>query len=140
MRKFCIMGIAAILMVLSLTGCINDKRTSSANSAEVKSSYQITYYGKDGVVFSDTALTNEKLAESIIMDFLMKSAAWQGVDITTLEEYYLIERITSPTEENRVYYAYLLEDGSSVLQGGSDGMYSYLSQKLYDELDAIYLN
>lgn len=175
MKRFCIMGIAAILMIAVLVGCSGDKPTSSAASAEGNATYQIadysrdsavisdatladekltssatpaegnatyqiTYYGKDGAIISDVALTDEKLAESIMMDVLVKSAAWQGVDIATLEAYYLIEQTSAATDETSAYYAYLLEDGKAVLQGSSNGMYSYLSQELYDALDTIYLD
>lgn len=140
MKRFYIMGIAAILMVAVLVGCSDDKLTSSAASAEGNATYQITDYDKNGAVISDAALTDEKLAENIMMDVLVKSAAWQGVDITTLEEYYLIEQTVAGTDETSAYYAYLLEDGKAVLQSESNGMYSYLSQELYNALDAIYLD
>ncbi|MFT3985418.1 MAG: DUF5301 domain-containing protein [Lachnospiraceae bacterium] len=88
---------------------------------------------KNGEVISEAPLESE-LAEAAIMDVLVKSAAWEGVDITTLKECYLIRRTFPKADETHDYYAYLLEDGRAVLQSGTAGQYSILSQELYSEL------
>lgn len=64
MKRFCIMGIASILMIAVLVGCSGDKLPSSAASAEDNTTYQITDYNKDGAVISDATLTDEKLTNS----------------------------------------------------------------------------
>lgn len=100
--------------------------------------YRVTRYGKGGEVMSMASLTDETLIQKILMDTLSKSAAWQGVDIATLEEYYLIEEHLPSSGETRRRYVYLLEDSRPVLQWEENGIYSILSQALYDELDSIY--
>lgn len=112
---------------------------SSAQTSSEAASYSVTRFGKGGEVISIAALTDETLVKNILMDAQSKSAAWQGVDVETLEEYYLIEQSFSDKGETHQYYAYLLKDGSAVLQSENKGMYSYLSQELYDALDSIYV-
>lgn len=89
---------------------------------------------ENGEVVSEYPLEINELADAVIMDIMAKSAAWEGVDITTLKECYLIRQTFSKTNEIHDYYAYLLEDGRAVLQSGTDGRYSILSQELYLEL------
>ena len=79
------------------------------------------------------------------MDYMVKSAAWEGMDITTLEECYLIRRTLPDTGEVHDFYAYLLggdttalEAGTAVLQAGTDGRYSVISQDLYRELETCF--
>lgn len=88
---------------------------------------------ENGEIISEYPLESE-LAEAVIMDVLVKSAAWEGVDITTLKECYLIRQTFPKADETHDYYAYLLEDGRAVLQSGTAGRYSILSQELYSEL------
>ena len=75
---------------------------------------------------------NAKLAEELIMDHMIKSAAFPGVDIKTLEECYLL-RVTYTDDTTIDYYAYLL-NGNSVMQRGTDGLYSHIDYSLYEEL------
>lgn len=98
-----------------------------------KPSYSIEKL-KNGKVISKYPLENPDLADAIILDYMVKSAAWEGVDITTLEEYFLIHQTFEKANESHDYYAYLLKDGTAVLQSGKDGWYSVLSQELYLEL------
>ena len=69
------------------------------------------------------------------MNALVKSAAWEGVDITTLEECYHIQQTLPETQEVHDYYAYRLKDGRVVLQSGAVGWYSTLSDNLYEALE-----
>jgi len=75
---------------------------------------------------------NAKLVEDIIMNYMVKSAAWPGVDIKTLEECYLV-RVTYHDGTRSSYYAYL-HDGKAVLQCGADGLYSRIDDELYEKL------
>lgn len=88
---------------------------------------------ENGVSISDYAL-DEQLAETIIMDVMVKSAAWEGIDINTLKECYRIRQTFLHANENHDYYVYLLEDSTAVMQAGTDGRYSVLSKELYLEL------
>lgn len=114
---------------------------TSKSTKPQKASYHFTCFDKGDEVISIDSLTDEKLAENIILDSMLKSAAWPGVDISTLEKYYFIEQTFSTEGETEThdYYAYL-KDGKAVLQSGAHGMYTFLSMELYDELDNIYQN
>lgn len=103
--------------------------------------YAIARLVKNGMLSWGTA-TNEQLAQDIIMDVLVKSAAWDGVDIATLEDYYLIRQTFPESNEVHDYYAYRLPDGTAVLQAGTKGRYSILSEELYESLakDVMYPN
>lgn len=95
--------------------------------------YAIARLDKNGVLSWGTA-TNVQLAQDILMNALVKSAAWEGVDVATLKEYFLIRQTFPKTDEVHDYYAYLLPDGTAVLQSGVAGQYSVLSESLYTQL------
>lgn len=103
--------------------------------------YTIAMLDRNGSLSWGTA-TNQQLAQDIIMDVLAKSAAWDGVDIATLEDYYLIRQTFPESKEVHDYYAYRLPDGTAVLQGGTKARYSILSEELYESLakDVMYPN
>ncbi len=96
--------------------------------------YNIAKLGKNGEILDGSFFENQQLALAIINDYMVKSAAWEGVDITTLKECYLIRQIFPESLETHDYYAYLQKDGTPVLQSGTDGRYSVLSSELYSEL------
>ncbi|WP_312047455.1 hypothetical protein [Anaerotignum sp.] len=68
------------------------------------------------------------------MNALVKSEAWEGVDVATLKEYFLIRQTFPETDEVHDYYVYRLPDGTAVLQTGIKGRYSVLSEELYESL------
>ncbi|NLX75372.1 MAG: M56 family metallopeptidase [Synergistaceae bacterium] len=78
-------------------------------------------------------LENEDLAKQIVMNSLAISAAFEGVDIDTLDNYYHIHYLIAEDSTRKDYYAFLL-DGRPVLQFGKDGRYVRLNDELYDEL------
>ncbi len=109
---------------------------SAEKTAEtVSAKYSIMRLGKNGKVLSEYSSENQQIAEAIIMNALVKSAAWEGVDITTLEECYHIQQTLPETQEVHDYYAYRLKDGRVVLQSGAVGWYSTLSDNLYEALE-----
>ena len=75
---------------------------------------------------------DSKLAQEIIMNYMIRSSAWPGVDTNTLENCYLLRTIYSDgtTSEN---YAYLHE-GKAVMQHGKDGHYTIVDTGLYERL------
>ncbi|MEG1894072.1 MAG: DUF5301 domain-containing protein, partial [Clostridia bacterium] len=100
----------------------------------VSTAYIIMKLGKNGEVLAEGTAENQELAQKIVMDGLVKSAAWEGVDVGTLEECYLIRQSFAEANEIHDYYAYRLADGTSVLQSGTDGRYSAISSDLYLQL------
>jgi len=101
----------------------------------VAAEYSITKQSKRGEVLLEFSSERQQLAEDIIMNALVKSAAWEGVDISTLEECYRIRQTLPETGEVHDYYAYRLKDGTPVLQSGTVGRYSSLSDDLYESLE-----
>ncbi|MDF2839193.1 MAG: hypothetical protein K0S60_896, partial [Evtepia sp.] len=89
-------------------------------------------YGEVTSAGSELSDNDAKLAEDIIFDYLVKSAAWPGVDLKTLKECYLL-RATDQNGTIIDYYAYLL-DGKPVMQVGPDGYYSRIDEGLYKRL------
>lgn len=82
-------------------------------------------------------LKNEDLAKEIVINSLAISAAWEGVDIDTLDDYYHIHYLIAEDSTMKDYYAYLL-DGKPVLQYGKDGQYIRLNDELYDKLESSF--
>lgn len=73
-----------------------------------------------------------KLAEDIIVNCMVRSTVWPGVDINSLKECYLL-RATCSDGTLTEYYAYL-HDGKAVMQRGKDGFYSLIDNGLYKRL------
>lgn len=95
--------------------------------------YSIAMLDKNSALSWSTA-ANSKLARDILMNALVKSETWEGVDVASLKEYFLIRRSFPETDEVHDYYAYRLPDGTAVLQTGAKGRYSVLSDDLYESL------
>jgi hypothetical protein len=95
---------------------------------------------ENGKIISEYPLESSELADTVIMDVMVKSAAWEGIDISTLKECFQIHQTFPEANESHDYYAYLLEDGRAVLQSGKDGWYSILSQELYSQLVELWSN
>ncbi len=108
---------------------IFEAESSNALTAE----YTIAMIDSNGALLWGT-LANEQLAQDILQDAFLKSAAWEGMDISTLKEYFLIRQTFPQTQEVHDYYAYRLPDGTAVLQTGVKGQYSILSENLYELL------
>ncbi len=96
--------------------------------------YSIAMLNKNGA-FSWSTAANAQLAQDIIMNALVKSAVWEGVDVATLKECFLIRQTFPEADEVHDYYAYRLSDGTAVLQTGAKGQYSVLSEELYESLE-----
>lgn len=79
-------------------------------------------------------IENEDLAKEIIINALAISAAWEGVDIDTVDNFYHIHYLIAEDSTMKDYYAFIL-DGNPVLQFGKDGQYVRLSDNLYDNLE-----
>ncbi len=107
---------------------------SGTTEETVEEEYSIMKLVKNGEVLFKYSSETQSLARAIIMNAAVKSAAWEGVDITTLEECYRIRQTFPQTQEIHDFYAYRLKDGTAVLQSGEVGQYSILSDDLYKTL------
>lgn len=110
----------------------------NVTSASIEENYSRTIdlmrleRGKILRIISPLSDNNIQLAENIIMNYMVKSSAWPGVDIETLEECYML-RTTYSDGTSTDCYAYML-DGKAVMQMGTDGFYSYIDDELYEKL------
>ncbi len=106
---------------------------------DIETRYEINKmkYGKKKETNDDLSKEEVELAEAVILNGLLKSAAWQGQDITQIDECYAIHKVFTDIDMKNSYYAYLIEDDVSVLQNGSNGYYSVLDRKLYDKLTEV---
>lgn len=107
-------------------------------AGDAEALYSIMKLDENGGTLYETPSEIQTLAQEIIMNVIVKSAAWDGVDIRTLQESYRIRQHFPQTGEIHDYYAYQLEDGRAVLQGGTNGMYSILSSELYAQLVLLF--
>lgn len=95
--------------------------------------YSVAKIEKNGEML-DGYYINKKLVMEIVDSYKVKSANWDGIDISTLEESYLIRQFFPDTLVTYDYYAYKQKNGTAVLQFGKDGQYSILPPELYAEL------
>ncbi len=84
--------------------------------------YTISPFGADDAV----------LAKQIIEDFMIKSTAWDALDIRQFDTCYMI-RQSYPDGTVLTYYAFMY-DGKACLQDESSGQYSIVQTELYDAL------
>ncbi len=105
------------------------------NNNVVESSEPLISKVVNGAV--SATITNKDLAKEIVMNSLAISAAWEGIDIDSLDNYYHIQYLIAEDSTIKDYYAFLL-DGKHVLQFGKDGRYVRLNDELYDKLESSF--
>ena len=71
--------------------------------------------------------------EAIVFDALVKSAAWEGVEASELEDCVILSFDWMPDSERQTYYQYRV-DGRPVLQMGETGMYTMMGGDAYLQL------
>ena len=129
-----IMSAIVIVAVVSIGLLTNPKEQEPTLGAENSISYELIHLIKGEVKYKISPLSGDDsiLAEDIIMNYMIKSAAWPGIDISTLEECYLLH-VTHSDGTTTDYYAYL-HDGRAVMQFGAEGQYSIIDNGLYEKL------
>ena len=78
---------------------------------------------------SERAVTSEaetRMVQEIVFDYMVKSAAWEGVEASELEDCIVLSFDWTPDAERQYYYQYEAE-GRPVLQAGEAGMYTVMS-------------
>lgn len=80
--------------------------------------------------YEPTTPEDLKFLDNVIFDFMIKSAAWPGINIDELDTYMLLRR------EGADYYIYKL-NGKTCIQMNKDGFYSILDSKLYEKLQNL---
>ena len=112
----------------------NPKEQKPIFNEENSVSYEFIQLVNGEVQYTVSPLSgdNAQLAEDIIMNYMIKSAAWPGMDISTLGECYLL-RATYSDGTTSDYYMFL-HDGRAVMQWGIDGHYSFIENELYKKI------
>lgn len=112
-----------------------EKTVDLLNTPAFSVSYSLTQLknGKVQATLSPLSGDGARLAEDVIFNYMVKSAAWPtNTDIKALNECYLL-RAAYPDGTTTDYYAYIL-DGKSVMQYGTDRFYSLIDEGLYKKL------
>ncbi len=113
--------------------------TQGLSSTEDSTSHEIIHFLNEEIrVIVSLSGDDAQLAEDVIMNYMIKSAAWPGIDLQTLDECYLL-RVTYSDGTITDYYAYLL-NGNAVMQMGMNGRYSRIDNDLYENLVKLVQN
>ncbi len=91
---------------------------------------------RDAETVSERAIVSEeeaKLVQEIVFDYMAKSAAWEGLEVSELEECITLSFDWTADAPRQSYYQYE-SDGRHVLQAGEAGMYSIMSDAAYEKL------
>lgn len=151
MKKLLLILMAAILFA---AGCSNrleapltvDAPTPMPNADEAETSADETspaVYSditvsvrRNAVNGSERAITGEeetRMVQEIVFDYMVKSAAWEGVEVSELEDCITLSFDWTADTERQSYYQYDSE-GRHVLQAGEAGMYTIMSDDAYEKL------
>ncbi len=134
-RSFWIIMSAVVAAAAVSIGLLtNPKEQEPMLNAEDSIYYELIQLVNEEVKYTISPLSgdNAQLAKDAITDYLLKSAAWPGINIRTLEECYLLrENYSDGTTSD--YYVFL-HDGKAVIQQGTEGRYSLIDDGLYEKL------
>lgn len=114
------------------------KAAAQPTQKQGEMTYTLMKLGKDGKVLKTLSPLNsetKQLAQDVIFNCMIKSTVWPGVNIKTLDNCYLL-RVTYSDGTATDYYTFKHE-GYSVMQQGTNGMYSRIDDGLYEKLAAL---
>ncbi len=123
---------------LPLASPLEDEAQPQGDEAAGTDSVGLLKFGPGGEVLAVRSLLSAPETariEDVVFNYLVKSAAWPGPELESLEEYYLI-RYTYANGETSDYYAYCME-GRAYMQGGENGWCSVINGELYETLGLI---
>ncbi len=148
--------VAAVIVVAAVSvGLLTNPGSSASSSAPPSASPSGVNEAPVAVEFTVSRLQNgetiseldaaslsteqNELCNEVIMNALMKSAAFDGNDIESLAVCYRIRQIfPEADDETHDYYAYQI-DGQAVLQSGTDGWYTRIDDELFALLAAQFI-
>ncbi len=117
------------------SGDAADYRIPGTDLGKIQTSYQVTLI-EDGTEMGVRGFDSE-LPADIVMDCLVKSAAWPSDELGERPYMFRIRQTLTSEEgsETHDYYAFRLENGRAALRMGLDGMYTLLSEELMAQLE-----
>jgi beta-lactamase regulating signal transducer with metallopeptidase domain len=127
--------------------CYHSSQDAYQNEAPAETGpRRLPYYAEielfiGGEAIHDIPIEDEagkQLAEDVVMDYLMNSAAWEGVDTSTLENYMMLSGQFTVYGNGTGYYIFD-KDGEHCMQSGDTGRYTILDNETYQSLLEIAL-
>jgi hypothetical protein len=77
------------------------------------------------------------IVTKVVMDHMVRSAAWEGIDVRELDEYYVLmdnQFEDGETKENYIY----IDQGEIFYQGGLDGRRSNITEESYKSIESFF--
>jgi len=73
----------------------------------------------------------------VVMDHMLRSAAWEGIDVRELDEYYILSQTLAEEGETKESYIYI-DQGEIFYQGGLDGRRSNIKEESYESIKSFF--
>lgn len=142
--------ILLIIMVLTIVVLVemfqqesNDIETPEEVSQEQQDKlssvkYKLIYYTKEGELKSEYEITDHDEEEKLniaIMEYMLKSAAWESIPTEAMGEHYLIIQNNPESGEERYYI--FKQEGKACMQWEKAGRWSYIMDENYKSVETI---
>lgn len=102
------------------------------DGAQASFIYIDMYWGNYYYLGKTVTDEHHKIVTDAVMDHMLSSAAWPGVDVEA-QDMYIHIFVKSADGENADYYVFN-RDGKPCMQAGKDGMYSIIRNEVYRPL------
>ncbi|WP_422485452.1 hypothetical protein [Gudongella sp. DL1XJH-153] len=80
---------------------------------------------------------SEDMVTEVVMDHMLRSAAWEGIDVRELDEYYILMDHLFEEGETKENYIYI-DQGEIFYQAGLDGRRSNITQESYEKVKSFF--
>ena len=110
----------------------------AAAQADEYTNAEIKVYENGKVAYTKQLQSADEIAalSAIVLDYMVKSAAWDAVEVSELESYIVLSFDWTAVAERQSYVGFLLND-QPMLQSENYGRYTAMSGEAYDKLTAL---
>jgi hypothetical protein len=77
------------------------------------------------------------IVTKVVMDHMVRSAAWEGIDVRELDEFYILRQTLAEEGETKENYIYM-DQGEIFYQAGLDGMRSNIKEESYKSIKSFF--
>jgi len=77
------------------------------------------------------------IVTEVVMDHMVRSAAWEGIDVRELDEFYILRQTLAEEGETKENYIYM-DQGEIFYQAGLDGMRSNIKEESYKSIKSFF--
>lgn len=77
------------------------------------------------------------IVTKVVMDHMVRSAAWEGIDVRELDEFYILRQTLTEEGETKENYIYM-DQGEIYYQGGLDGRRSNITEESYKSIESFF--